>query len=199
MEDKKPSTHLTVAQCFYRYLKNNQYSTVNPIAEIATDLGVPQNEVMSWAVSKDNFPENRELIFWKLAYFFVQRRFCPFETIHFRPQLHSVIELLFKGVHIHDILRAVERDQAGLIRLLRKPKKLTDSQARKVTFLKGRLLERQEVTKLEEEILSLMQQLEQKVTRLNGDQEKVLSNVKRRNPKMYGRLAESIARQRWSV
>lgn len=199
MDDKKPSPRLTVADCFYRYLKMHQHSPRSPIIEIATELGVQPKLVMSWAASRDNFPKNRELNFWKLAQSFMNKGFCPHETIYFRPQLRIVIELLFRGVHLDDILRAVERDYNGLIKLLKKPKKLTESQARKVSFLKSRLLDREEVTKLEGEILDLMQKLEQKVTRLNGDREKVLANIKRKNPKMYGILAESITRQRWSV
>lgn len=199
MEDKKLSQHLTVADCFYRYLNQHQFSRLNPIIEIANELGVQQKLVASWAASKDNFPKNRELNFWKLAHSFRAKGFCPLETIYFRPQLFAVIELLFRGVHIDDILRAVEKDFDGLIRLLKKPKKLTGPQAQKISFLKSRLLDREEITRLEGEILDLMQQLEQRVTRLNGDREKVLANIKRRKPKMYRKLAESIARQRWSV
>jgi hypothetical protein len=199
MEDKKPSQHLTVADCFYRYLNQHQFSRLNPIVEIANELGVQKKLVTSWAASKENFPKNQELNFWKLAHSFRVKGFCPLETIYFRPQLRVIIELLFRGVHIDDILRAVEKDFNGLIRLLKKPRRLTGPQAQKISFLKSRLLDREEVTKLENEILDLMQKLEQRVARLNGDQDKVLANIKRRSPEMYGKLAESIARQRWSV
>lgn len=195
MEVNKKHPHLSVLECFHRYLKI--YELSNPAAEIARELGIPERTVMSWKASSDGFPVKKDLIFWKLAYFLIKKGFCPFETVYFQPSLRLVLELLFGGVHIDDILRAVERDREGLVRLLNKPKRLTPSQVSKITLLKSRFVDRKEIARLEEEILDLMRQLEKKVSQLNGDREKVLARIKQGNQKMYAFLAESIARQRW--
>lgn len=198
MEQKKTITQLTVAGCFYRYLKLNEFSKVSSVSEIALELGIPEKKVTTWAVSVDNFPSNKDILFWKLTYFFVKKGFTPFEVRFFRYHLRLVIELLFIGVHIDDILKALERDHKGLIKLLLRPKELTVGQARQIRFLRQKHHGREEIAKIEMEILLLMEKLEKTVTDLNGSREKVLLKIKRTNPKMYERLAQIILTQRWA-